>query len=102
MWEWLKAASISTGSDLTGGNISLPRVLLNHGRVFFAKGVDAPSLTVFKRHLSIAPNAIFKLLVSPEVVWQLDKVTVFCPFQLNSLFYSALMMSQITTRLLFA
>lgn len=36
--------------------------------------------------LGIAPNAILKLLASPEVVRQMDKVTVSCPFQLNILF----------------
>ena len=34
--------------------------------------VDAPSLAVFQRHLDNALNNMLELLVSPEVVRQLD------------------------------
>ena len=45
--------------------------------------VDAPSLAVFQRHLDNALNNMLELLVSPEVVRQLDWMIVVGPFQMK-------------------
>jgi len=42
--------------------------------------VDAPSLSVFKRHLDNVLGNMLKLLVSPEVVRDLDWMIVVGPF----------------------
>lgn len=45
--------------------------------------VDAPCLSVLKRHLDNAPNNTLQHLFSPEVVMQLDLMITVWPFQLN-------------------
>lgn len=44
---------------------------------------DTPCLSVFKRHLDNALNNVFYLLVSSEVVRQLDLMIFVGPFQPN-------------------
>lgn len=51
---------------------------------------DTPCLSVFKRHLDNALNNVFYLLVSSEVVRQLDLMIFVGPFQVN---YSTLLCS---------
>ncbi|KAK4816002.1 hypothetical protein QYF61_010870 [Mycteria americana] len=46
--------------------------VVKHWNRFPTEVVNAPSLSVFKRHLDNALNNMLKLLVSPEVVRQLD------------------------------
>lgn len=58
------------GLGWTLGSIGLLRGWLNAATGFL---VDAPCLSVFKRHLSNAlSNNLLYFLVSPEVVMQLD------------------------------
>lgn len=48
-----------------------------------SKVVDAPDLPVFTRLLDHALSKMLDLVVSPEVVSQLDKVVFEGPFELN-------------------
>jgi len=47
------------------------------------EGLGAPGPPVFERHLANALNNVLELLVSPEVVRQLDWMMAVGPFQLK-------------------
>jgi len=59
--------------------------VVKHWNRFPSEVASAPSPSVFKRHLDKALNNVLRLLVSPEVVRQLDQTIVVVPFQLKIL-----------------
>lgn len=56
-------------------NISFPRIV-KHWNTLPREVVDGPNLTVFKTHLENMLNNTLQLLFIPEVVRQLDQMTV--------------------------
>ena len=75
---------ISQGrSRLDIRNHFFPKRVVKHWHRLPREVVNAPSLSVFKRHLDNALNNALKLLVSPELVRQLDWMITVGPFQLR-------------------
>jgi len=54
------------------GKHFFPESMVKHWNRLPREAVNAPKLSVFKRHLDNALNNMVELLVSPEVVRQLD------------------------------
>lgn len=64
------------------GHVFTVRVVKNWDRIP-SKVVDAPGLPVFRRLLDNALSKMLELVISPEVVSQLDKVLFDGQFELN-------------------
>ena len=69
-WEWFKAAPGEVQLDMR--KHFFPERVVKPWNRLPREVVDAPSLAVFQRHLDNALNNMLELLVSPEVVRQLD------------------------------
>lgn len=76
--KWHRAAS---GEGETGRNSLSP--VVKHRNGFPGEVVDAPCVSLFKRHLHNALINMLELLVSPKVVRQLDLMVFVGIFQLN-------------------
>lgn len=57
--------------------------MVKHWNRHLREVIDAPRLSVVKRHLNYAPNKVFWFLVSPGLVRQLDQKTIVNPFQMK-------------------